>query len=71
MQHVAESLGIDMERKEMIKEFDENRVIRALDKLFKENEEVKSRLAILEKLYFDMKEIRDEKRNENIRYKEI
>lgn len=42
----------------MKREFDEERTIRALDRLFKENEEVKARLAILEKLYSDvMKEL--------------
>ena len=51
----------------MKKEFDEERTIRALDKLFRENEEIKARLAIMEKFYCEMKEILDEQRtNERI-----
>lgn len=46
--------------------FDEERTIRALDRLFRENEEVKARLAILERLVnqlADMKELCHEEEN--------
>lgn len=43
-------------------DFDERRTIRALDKLFKENEELKARLSMLERLVnqlYEMKELKE------------
>jgi hypothetical protein len=53
----------------MTREFDEVRAMKALDRLFKENEELKARLAILERLVNNlvvMKEIRDEQCNKQV-----